>query len=984
MEMEIPDADELEWLSHQQDEELFIPDEEDEFHLLTSNSTFRYSAQENGGRKRPYPGEGEEDDDDIFVLKDNEKRSRMEEPPFDNEEGLQPSPKENEIEKEEFEVPHRMEEPPFVDEEWLQPPPKETEIEKEEFEVPRRMAGDIQGDCISITGPSGERVYAKLSPLPSITTTRNANAGGLLSESIHVVIERVEKDMFEQACRATTEGMRDETTLCSQTTNEQLWVDKYAPKSFTELLSDEQTNREVLRWLKQWDHCVFGYKNTLTSNEVLSALKRRSFLSQSNGSFRSKNFSYKDSGGIQTSKAQDGVQKINNLSYSKENNANISGQSKKQQADDDRPDEKVLLLCGPPGLGKTTLAHVAAKHCGYHVVEINASDDRSASIVERKILDVVQMNSVMADSKPKCLVIDEIDGALGDGKGAIEVLLKMLSSEKKYTLEKENDGSNTQSLNATKKKGSSKSGRLSRPVICICNDLYAPALRSLRQVARVHIFVQPSASRVVSRLKYICTKEGFKASARGLTTLAEFTECDIRACLNTLQFLKRKKEILNVVDVGSQIVGRKDMTSSIFDIWKEVLQKRKSKFQGPTMNSSKQEVENFIRLHDIFSSHGDYELAVEGIHENFLHVRYHDSAMEKTVKCLDFFCNSDLLSQRIMRSQHFFLNVYQPSIIVAIHCLIAQVEKPNIEWPKSHQRCRTILSEKKDLLKSWLNSISPTISRFLSLNSIVEDVITSLLYILSPPSLKPVASRLLSEKEQSQIFELVNAMVDYAVTYKKAKILSPHGNQRQDATLGSLELCFCPPINEFVTFKDYSPSHYLLSSAMRQILSHEFEKQTILRDFNARNDRANAVATLLQEVSITEASETHVEKDTDNLSTVEKASKHFASDNERNKCVPSIVNLFNSKGLNREAVQNKSISSVVDSKSKLPGTVKKPAASFDFFERFKKSSQKGFETSEKSSGNLLTSQRDSRPLLFKFNEGFTNAVKRPVRMRELL
>lgn len=30
---------------------------------------------------------------------------------------------------------------------------------------------------------------------------------------------------------------------------EKLWVDKYAPNSFMELLSDEQTNREVTIWI---------------------------------------------------------------------------------------------------------------------------------------------------------------------------------------------------------------------------------------------------------------------------------------------------------------------------------------------------------------------------------------------------------------------------------------------------------------------------------------------------------------------------------------------------------------------------------------------------------------------------------------------------------------------------------------------------------------------------------------------------------------
>eukprot|EP01018_Ginkgo_biloba_P033704 Gb_40705 [translate_table: standard] len=560
----------------------------------------------------------------------------------------------------------------------------------------------------------------------------------------------------------------------------------------------------------------------------------------------------------------------------------------------------------------------------------------------------------------------------------------MVSSENKLISGKENDASDMQSSKATKKKGPSKTGRLSRPVICICNDLFAPALRSLRQVARVHTFVQPSTSRVVNRLKYICNKEGFKTSAQGLTALAEFTECDIRACLNTLQFLNRKNEILNVVDVGSQVVGRKDMTSSIFDIWREVFQKRKPKMKGPALDSHKQGTEDFARLHDLISHHGDYELGVEGIYENFLHVRYHDSAMEKTVKCLDFLCDSDLLIQRTMRNQHFFLYVYQPSINIAIRRLVAQVEKPSIEWPKSFQRYRAVLIEKKDLLKSWVNSISPATSRYLSIKSIVEDVVSSLLCILSPPGLRPVASQLLSEKEREEINQLVNTMIDYAVTYKKAKVLPSYGSHRQDANLDAQALCFDPPINDFVKFKDYTSGHRLLSSAMQQILTHEVERQTILRESTARTARASRAAIMEHGTSITEDFEAHAGQANLLLSLGESSPKFSIPEVETNKSGGPITNPSKSIASIKAAVINNATESIVNSKSKLVDAMKKPSGSFNFFDRFKRSSQKGTENNEKSAGCLLTSQRDSRPLLFKFNEGFTNAVKRPVRLREFL
>ena len=46
---------------------------------------------------------------------------------------------------------------------------------------------------------------------------------------------------------------------------------------------------------------------------------------------------------------------------------------------------RLLVLIFTVGLGKTTLAHVAAQHCGYQPYEINASDDRTAASLVARI-----------------------------------------------------------------------------------------------------------------------------------------------------------------------------------------------------------------------------------------------------------------------------------------------------------------------------------------------------------------------------------------------------------------------------------------------------------------------------------------------------------------------------------------------------------------------------------------------------------------------
>jgi replication factor C subunit 1 len=43
---------------------------------------------------------------------------------------------------------------------------------------------------------------------------------------------------------------------------------------------------------------------------------------------------------------------------------------------------RAILISGPPGIGKTTSAHLMAKMAGYSPIELNASDVRSKKLIE--------------------------------------------------------------------------------------------------------------------------------------------------------------------------------------------------------------------------------------------------------------------------------------------------------------------------------------------------------------------------------------------------------------------------------------------------------------------------------------------------------------------------------------------------------------------------------------------------------------------------
>jgi len=80
------------------------------------------------------------------------------------------------------------------------------------------------------------------------------------------------------------------------------------------------------------------------------------------------------------------------------------------------PFHNAIMLHGPPGIGKTTIALAATRTCGLEVLEINASQSmRSFSDVESLVQSCRHTRSISSlirgDQKPMCLILDEIDGS---------------------------------------------------------------------------------------------------------------------------------------------------------------------------------------------------------------------------------------------------------------------------------------------------------------------------------------------------------------------------------------------------------------------------------------------------------------------------------------------------------------------------------------------------------------------------------------------
>ena len=277
-----------------------------------------------------------------------------------------------------------------------------------------------------------------------------------------------------------------------------------------------------------------------------------------------------------------------------------------------KPGKKAALFFGPAGVGKTCLVEALCKEKNLEIIELNASDYRTASQIKEVLGQSMKQMSLF--KKSKLFLIDEIDGIAGrEDRGGTAEVIKIIK-ESQY------------------------------PIVLTANNPYDTKLRSLRSYCLLIPFTKVYYWDLIKRLVYICEKEGLKCDKEVLRNLAKRSEGDLRSAINDLESLARVKKEIKLTDL--EVLGEREKETSIFDALKMI-------FKTSTALAAKLSIQSVDK---------DVDEIFWWIEQNIIN-EYEKS--EEIARAYEMLSRADLFKSRISINQNWKFKKYMIDLMTA-------------------------------------------------------------------------------------------------------------------------------------------------------------------------------------------------------------------------------------------------------------------------------------------------------------------------------
>ncbi|NPA62869.1 MAG: replication factor C large subunit [Methanococci archaeon] len=301
---------------------------------------------------------------------------------------------------------------------------------------------------------------------------------------------------------------------------------------------------------------------------------------------------------------------------------------------------KPILLVGPPGCGKTTLAYALANDYGFEVIELNASDKRNSSAIKKVVGHAATSSSIFG--KKFLIVLDEVDGISGkEDAGGVSELIKVIKKAK-------------------------------NPIILTANDAYATSIRSLLPYVEIIQLNPVHTNSIYKVLKKIAQKEGLDVDDKTLKMIAQHSAGDLRSAINDLEALALSGDLS--YETVQKLPDRK-REANIFDALRVIL---KTTHYG-------------IATTALMNVDETPDVIIEWIAEN---VPKEYEKAEEVARAFEYLSKADRYLGRVMKRQNYGFWKYATTLMTA-GVALSKDEKYRKWTPYSYPKIFRLLTKTK-------------------------------------------------------------------------------------------------------------------------------------------------------------------------------------------------------------------------------------------------------------------------------------------------